>query len=161
MLFFCIKVPGRPISRILCRRQVCLRTVPAVKVIYLVRMLPSDSSSLPEAQGKRAASRLPKKALPLLGFAPTGGYLAAALLQTPVVSYTTISPLPLRAVVFCGPIRQVALPRVLPDSVPCGVRTFLETVASLATFWSAWLFDNNCNRFFRQRYQRSPKCVNF
>ena len=126
MLFFCIKVPGRPISRILCRRQVCLRTVPAVKVIYLVRMLPSDSSSLPETQGKRAASRLPKKALPLLGFAPTGGYLAAALLQTPVVSYTTFSPLPLRAVCFCGPIRQVAPPRGLPGILPCGARTFLD-----------------------------------
>jgi len=30
----------------------------------------------------------------LLGFAPDGGCPAAALLRTPVVSYTTISPLP-------------------------------------------------------------------
>jgi len=62
---------------------------------------------------------------------------------TPVVSYTTFSPLhPLPcpspksfgfgggwvgdAVCFCGPIRQVAPSRVLPGTLPCGVRTFLD-----------------------------------
>jgi hypothetical protein len=33
--------------------------------------------------------------MPLLDLAPPGGYLAAALLQTPVVSYTAVSSLPL------------------------------------------------------------------
>ena len=46
----------------------------------------------------------------LLGLAPDGGCPAAALLLTPVVSYTTISPLPAVhqctawAVSFCGPL---------------------------------------------------------
>lgn len=30
------------------------------------------------------------------------------------------------AVCFCGPIRQIAPPRVLPDAMPCGARTFLD-----------------------------------
>jgi len=48
------------------------------------------------------------------------------LLQTPVVSYTTFSPLPVRAVCLCGPIRQVSPPRGLPGGLLCGERTFLE-----------------------------------
>jgi hypothetical protein len=40
----------------------------------------------------------------LLGLAPDGGYQAAALLRTPVVSYTTFSPLPLaRRYLFLWP----------------------------------------------------------
>jgi hypothetical protein len=40
----------------------------------------------------------------LLGLAPDGGYQAAALLRTPVVSYTTFSPLPLtRRFIFLWP----------------------------------------------------------
>ncbi len=35
-----------------------------------------------------------RQALSLLGLAPVGGCLAAALLRTPVVSYTAVSPLP-------------------------------------------------------------------
>ena len=65
----------------------------------------------------------------LLGLAPDGGYLAAVLLRTPVVSYTTFSPLLPhleKAVCFCGPIRQIAPPRVLPGIVLYGVRTFLD-----------------------------------
>ena len=41
----------------------------------------------------------------LLDLAPERGCLANALLQFPVVSYTTISPLPIQAVYFCGPNR--------------------------------------------------------
>ena len=40
-------------------------------------------------------------------------------------SYRTISPLPLRAVCFCGTFRRVAPPRLAPGAVPCEVRTFL------------------------------------
>jgi len=43
---------------------------------------------------RRAAACLPKQAIPLLDLAPPGGCLADALLQSPVVSYTAVSPLP-------------------------------------------------------------------
>ena len=82
----------------------------------------------------------------LLGLAPAGGYLAAALLRTPVVSYTTISPLPhLSPHPSTFPVeggesgRYVSVarsgrfsseggspPRVLPGGLLCGVRTFLD-----------------------------------
>ena len=85
---------------------------------------------------------VPRKGLsPLLGLAPTGGCLAAALLPTPVVSYTTFSPLPqlqpsipfqeqgaIVADCFCGPIRQVSPPRTLSDGLLFGERTFLEAL---------------------------------
>jgi hypothetical protein len=44
-----------------------------------------EASSFPPAR---------RQSLLLLGLAPGGGYLAAALLRAPVVSYTTFSPLP-------------------------------------------------------------------
>jgi hypothetical protein len=61
-------------------------------IIYLDELLPIHSCSLPETLMRRAASCL--AASFLLGLAPDGGCLAAVLLQTPVVSYTTFSPLP-------------------------------------------------------------------
>lgn len=79
----------------------------------------------------RETSYLPPEGLPLLGLAPDGGCLAHSLLNEPVVSYTTFSPLLRSAVCFCGPIRQVTPPRVLPGVMLFGVRTFLgqETAA--------------------------------
>jgi hypothetical protein len=67
----------------------------------------------------------------LLGLAPNGGYLAAALLRTPVVSYTTVSPLPACPAAHLGgmflwPVRQVAPSRELPGILLYGVRTFLD-----------------------------------
>jgi len=34
------------------------------------------------------------------------------------------------AVCFCGPLRQVTPPRVLPGTVLCGVRTFLSAASA-------------------------------
>ena len=52
------------------------------------------------------------------------------LLPTPVVSYTTFSPLRLTnvslAVCFCGPIQEIASLRMLSGIVLYGVRTFLN-----------------------------------
>jgi len=45
-------------------------------IIHLDPTSPRGSSSLPEAQEERAAPRPHKRALPLLGLAPGGGYLA-------------------------------------------------------------------------------------
>jgi len=61
--------PGQPISRVL-----------SWAVIYLERRLPAASSGLPGAQTGRAAPFLPcRQASPLLGLAPGGGCLAAAV----------------------------------------------------------------------------------
>ena len=80
-----------------------------------------ETSSLPAA----------RRRCPCLALLPAGVTWPPALLRTPVVSYTTFSPSPssqsdAAAVCFCGPFRQVAPPRVLPDAVLYGVRTFLD-----------------------------------
>ena len=49
--------------------------------------------------------------------------------ETPVVSYTTFSPLLLRAVCLCGPIRKLTPSQGLPGILLCGVRTFLTCSA--------------------------------
>jgi len=56
---------------------------------------------------RRAASC--QMAMFLLGLAPDEGYLAVVLLQSPVVSYTTISPSPLRQ--FVSVARSSRLPK--------------------------------------------------
>ena len=72
-----------------------------------------------------------------LALLPAGVTWPHALLRTPVVSYTTVSPSPLhpkvgKAVCFCGPfpagsrLSAVSPPRVLSDVVFYGVRTFLD-----------------------------------
>ncbi len=48
-------------------------------IISLGGALPRRSSSLPETQGRRAASRRPEATLSLLGLAPGGGCLAACI----------------------------------------------------------------------------------
>ncbi|GAP07803.1 hypothetical protein ATHL_02691 [Anaerolinea thermolimosa] len=60
-------------------------------VISLGHRSPGGSSGLPGTLGRAA---LTPKGWSLLGLAPGGGCLAGALLRSPVVSYTTISPLP-------------------------------------------------------------------
>jgi hypothetical protein len=62
----------------------------------------------PTRNSKATSSHLltRKWALLLFGLAPNGGYLAAASLQTPVVSYTAFSPLP-----FAGHALIQGLPR--------------------------------------------------
>lgn len=75
--------------------------------------------------GRRAASRL--AALPLLGLAPGGGYLAARLTASAGgLLHRRFTLTDCSAYCFCGPMRQVSPPRVLPDATLFGVRTFLD-----------------------------------
>ncbi len=60
--------PSRPISRVL-----------SWAIIYLGRRLPAASSDLPGTRTGRAAPRPPKRVSSLLGLAPGGGCLAAAV----------------------------------------------------------------------------------
>ena len=61
-------------------------------------------AAYPELNGIEQIPACTRHASPLLGLAPDGGYPAAVLPRTPVVSYTTFSPLPLaRRSIFCGP----------------------------------------------------------
>lgn len=76
--------------------------------------------------GRRAASRL--TALPLLGFAPGSGYLAAYLTAgSGGLLHRRFTLTDRSAYCFCGPMRQVTPPRVLPGAMLFGVRTFLDT----------------------------------
>ena len=67
---------------------------------------------------------------PCLALLPAGVTWPSALLQMPVVSYTTFSPSPPpkrgRLFVSVALFRQVALSRMLSDTVLYGVRTFLD-----------------------------------
>ena len=103
-------------------------------------MLPPGSCSLPRVQGGRAAPHPPQGRISLLlDLAPNGGYLAVALLPTPVVSYTTISPLPFSGRYFSVALfRQVSPPRVLPGVVLYGGRTFLNMPKHPAIIRPTW-----------------------
>ena len=86
----------------------------------------------------------PPSGSPLLDLAPRGGYLAASItacaggLLHHLFTLTSLFPLPQIheiwgrregvAVIFCGPFRQVAPSRVLPGTLPYGVRTFLRCI---------------------------------
>ena len=67
----------------------------------------------------------PSRLFLLFDLAPDGGCLAAFVTKAPVVSYTTFSPLHLRAVCLCGPIHDLTTIQGLPGILLCGVRTFL------------------------------------
>ena len=70
---------------------------------------------------------------PLSGLAPGEVYLAGRVTATPVVSYTTLSPLPRpsRGGVSLGTVRGRS-GLVLPTVLPCGARTFLGATANRA-----------------------------
>ena len=70
-------------------------------------------------------SNEPSRLFLLFDLAPDGGCLAAFVTKAPVVSYTTFSPLLLRAVCLCGPIHDLTTIQGLPGILLCGVRTFL------------------------------------
>lgn len=126
-------------------------------IIYLGRTSPPGSGSLPGTYllAKEETSSLPRLLigfnqqatilLSLFGLAPGGGCLAAriatdagGLLHWQALTACqanfrppTFSPLlglKIQAVCFCGPIRQVSPPRVLPGAVLSGVRTFLDLI---------------------------------
>ena len=67
----------------------------------------------------------PSRLFLLFDLAPDGGCLVAFVTKAPVVSYTTFSPLLLRAVCLCGPIHNLTTIQGLPGILLCGVRTFL------------------------------------
>ncbi len=64
---------------------------------------------------------------PLSDLAPGEVYRAGRVTTTPVVSYTTLSPLPLRKEAVCSLWHCLAdcSGWVLPTALPCGARTFL------------------------------------
>jgi hypothetical protein len=114
-------------------------------IIYLGRISQCASCSLPGTKTRRAVS------LSLLDLAPDGGCLATdvatraggllhhlfTLALTPPLSQRERGGV--RAVCFCGPIRQVTPPRMLSGIVLCGVRTFLverrDHPANLGLSW--------------------------
>ena len=70
-------------------------------------------------------SNEPSRLFLLFDLAPDGGCLAAFVTKAPVVSYTTFSPLLLRAVYLCSPIHDLTTIQGLPGILLYGVRTFL------------------------------------
>ncbi len=104
------KVPnsGQPVSRILSWVR-----------IYLGCLSPNSSCSLPGDRMSRADS------FSCLTLHRMGVTCPTLLPAAPVVSYTTFSPLLLRAVCLCGPIRKLTPSQGLPGILLCGVRTFL------------------------------------
>ncbi len=78
---------------------------------------------------------------PLLGLAPDGGCLAVHITMNAgglLHHLFTLTGTYVLAVCFCGPIRQVTPPRVLPDIALYGVRTFLDAVSSAAIAQPTW-----------------------
>jgi hypothetical protein len=96
--------------------------------IPLGRPLPDASRDRPGWRGGNAPD--PKVPPPLLGLAPGGVCPAAAVADSAVRSYRTISPLPPGepglAVCFCGTFPKVALAGRYPAPYLRGARTFLS-----------------------------------
>ena len=91
-------------------------------VIYLGRRLLAASSGLP---GARTGWVVP---CPCLALLLVGVTWPSASPRTPVVSYTTFSPLPGRSQAVCFSValfRRVAPAWTLSSTMPCGARTFL------------------------------------
>ena len=87
--------------------------------IYLGGLSPARSCGLPGDQMSRAGS------FSCLTLHRMGVTWPSLLPETPVVSYTTFSPLLLRAVCLCGPIHDLTTIQGLPGILLYGVRTFL------------------------------------
>src|SRR5829696_9669179 len=98
-------------------------------VIHLGLPLPAGSSGLPAGIGRAALERLRRTAFPpsLLDLAPGGVYRATPVTRCAVVSYTAVSPLPVRALAVCSlwhcPAGHPG--SLLTTTLPCGARTFL------------------------------------
>jgi hypothetical protein len=114
--------PGWSIRRILSNGWISARDhAPVWGTICLGESLPARSCSLPGTILLRGGDEQPPdESLFLLGLAPDGGCPAAALLRTPVVSYTTISPLPL-ARRFVSVARSGRFPRPGRYPTSCSV----------------------------------------
>ena len=125
--------PGQPISRILSGRQVRFTprrasSLPAAEVVICLGRT-SQSASLRPTWDSKETGRLPsRRRSSLFGLAPGGGCPAAGIAACAgglLHHHFTLTPK--GAVCFCGPIRQIAPPRTLSGTVPCGVRTFLTS----------------------------------
>ena len=109
-------------------------------VIHLGPPLPATSVRSTRGLG-RAALEHPRGSpeAPFLTLLRVGFTKPSGSLRPLVVSYTTVSPLPPRAVAVCFlwhcPAGHPG--SVLPTTLPCGVRTFLEPahLARAATVW--------------------------
>ncbi len=103
---------SRPISRVLSEA-----------VIHLGPPSPKDSSNLPGSGAGRIMGSL-------FGLAPGGVCPASTVASTAVRSYRTISPLPPElpeAVCFLWHWPSARAAQVLPGTLPCGARTFLDS----------------------------------
>jgi hypothetical protein len=101
-------------------------------IIYLGRLSPTGSCSLPGTLRRRAVSRpAESETSSLLGLAPDGGCLAAALLRTPVVSYTTISPLPRLARRYVSVARSGRLPHPGCYPASCSMECGLSSASQM------------------------------
>ena len=102
-------------------------------VIHLGLPLPAGSSGLPAGIGRATLERLRRTAArspeppSLLDLAPGGVYRATPVTRCAVVSYTAVSPLPVRALAVCSlwhcPAGHPG--SLLATTLPCGARTFL------------------------------------
>jgi len=83
----------------------------------------------PTRRSTWTSSPLPRRACVCLALLPVGVAWPPTLLPTPVVSYTTFSPLPpsmtKAAVLFCGPIRGISPPGCYP--APCSLERGLSS----------------------------------
>lgn len=110
-------------------------------------------AAYPELEGIEQIPACTRHASPLLGLAPDGGYLAAVSPRTPVVSYTTFSPL-LRfreAVYFLWPFSG-KLPRPGCYPASCSQECGLSSVRSrrTAVIWLTWQYNHNLNLAVRK-----------
>jgi len=103
-----LNAPGRSISRILCHL--------AMAAIISLGSLP----------GTYEASNL----LSLFGLAPDGGCLAAALLRSPVVSYTAVSPLRLQETRFVSVARSRTFRRAGISPASCSMEYGLSSTSA-------------------------------
>ena len=116
---------SRPVGRVLCAR------VSGPAAIHLGLPLPTTSCGLPASIGRAARSRrprLPKERAALVTLLRVGFTEPPGSLRALVVSYTTVSPLPLarpRAVCFLWHCPAGHPGSALPTTLPCGARTFL------------------------------------
>ena len=119
------KLRSEPISRVLSAPK-----FPPGRPHHLSRPVVADGLQRPTREPERAARcRWPEghRRVRLFGLATPEVYPAGVVTQPLVRSYRTFSPLPLRAVIFCGtgcpgPIGQ-SYP--LGSRAPCVARTFL------------------------------------
>ena len=148
-------MPGRPISRVLSIERVCLSTVFEGRIIYLGASLPIRSSGLPGTEKKASRFPLPggssRPCLTLLRLRVTWPLHCCKRRWSLAPPF---HPYPCGRFVFLWPdlagSSEESPPRVLPGSLPCGVRTFLEVASNLAILWSTWQTDDTFFDTLRQ-----------